>query len=377
MTQKIDEKFINLALNLSRKNIGKTNENPSVGCVIVKNNSIISTGITAKNGRPHAEVEAIKKISDKKILEGATLYVSLEPCSHNGKTSPCVDEIIKYKFARVVICSIDPDHRVCGNGVKILQKSGIQVEVGVGEKESQKINRDFFKSKLENKPFVTLKIATSLDGKIATKNFQSKWITSENSRKFGNFLRSKNQAILVGANTVRIDNPSLDCRILGLEEYSPIKIIICKKLDFTFDENIFTKNLQTSTIIVCPESQKNNSNLSKFLQKNPQNLAIFCEEIDNKIDLKIALKKLNEIGINSILIEGGSSIITQFLQHDLVDELIWIQAGIIIGNDGLEGVGKLGFNDLNHVISNFQLQKFWQIENDLIRVFKKIETEIF
>ena len=201
MTQRIDEKFINLALNLSRKNIGITNENPSVACVIVKNNTIISTGITAKNGRPHAEIDAINKIFDKKIFEGATIYVSLEPCSHFGKTPPCAEEIIKNKFSRVVICTIDPDTRVRGNGVEILQKSGIKVEVGIGEKEAQEINRAFFKTKLQNKPFVTLKIATSLDGKIATKNFQSKWITSENSRKFGNFLRSKNQAILVGANT--------------------------------------------------------------------------------------------------------------------------------------------------------------------------------
>ncbi len=372
MTQRIDEKFINLALNLSRKNIGITNENPSVACVIVKNNTIISTGITAKNGRPHAEIDAINKIFDKKIFEGATIYVSLEPCSHFGKTPPCAEEIIKNKFSRVVICTIDPDTRVRGNGVEILQKSGIKVEVGIGEKEAQEINRAFFKTKLQNKPFVTLKIATSLDGKIATKNFQSKWITSENSRKFGNFLRSKNQAILVGANTVRIDNPSLDCRILGLEEYSPTKIIICKNLDFTFNENIFSKNPQIATIILCPESQKNHPNLQKFLQINPQNLAIFCEVIDGKIDLENALKKLNEIGINSILVEGGSSIITQFLHQNLVDELIWIQAGIIIGNDGLEAVGKLGITNLNEALNNFQLQKFWQSDNDLIRVYKKI-----
>lgn len=377
MTQRIDEKFINLALNLSRKNIGITQENPAVGCVIVKNNVIISTGITAKNGRPHAEIEAINKISDKNILAGATLYVSLEPCSHFGKTSPCVDEIIKNKFARVVICAVDPDQRVCGNGIKILQNSGIKVEVGFFEKEAQNINRDFFQSRIKNKPFVTLKIATSLDGKIATKNFQSKWITSENSRKFSNFLRTKNQAILVGANTVRIDNPSLDCRILGLEEYSPTKIIICKNLDFTFEENIFTKNPQIATIILCPKSQKNQPNLEKFLQKNPQNLAIFCEEIDNKINIENALEKLNEIGINSILVEGGSSIISQFLHKNLVDELIWIHAGIIIGNDGLEAVGKLGINDLKLAINNFQLHKFWQIDNDLVKIYKKLNTKIF
>jgi len=373
MTQQIDEKFINLALNLSRKNLGITGENPVVGCVIVKDNIIISTGVTAKNGRPHAEIEAINKIADKKILAGATLFVSLEPCSHFGKTPPCVDEIIKNKFSRVVMCTIDPDERVRGKGVEILQKSGIKVEVGIGEKEAQNINRAFFKAKLENKPFVTLKIATSLDGKIATKNFQSKWITSENSRKFGNFLRSKNQAILVGANTVRIDNPSLDCRISGLEEYSPTKIIICKNLDFTFNENIFTKNPQIATIILCPESQKNHPNLAKFLQINPQNLVIFCEVINEKIDLENALKKLNEIGINSILIEGGSSIITQFLQKNLVDELIWIQAGMIIGNDGLEAIGKLGITILNEAINNFQLQKFWNCDNDLIRVYQKIK----
>jgi diaminohydroxyphosphoribosylaminopyrimidine deaminase/5-amino-6-(5-phosphoribosylamino)uracil reductase len=139
-----------------------------------------------------------------------------------------------------------------------------------------------------------------------------------------------------------------------------------------YNENIFSKNPQIATIILCPESQKNHPNLQKFLQKNPQNLAIFCEVINDKIDLENALKKLNEIGINSILIEGGSSIITQFLHQNLVDELIWIQAGIIIGNDGLEAVGKLGITNLNEALNNFQLQKFWQSDNDLIRVYKKI-----
>ena len=334
-----DEKFISYALNLAKKNLGLTAPNPVVGCVIVKDGQIISSGVTAKNGRPHAEKIAIEKISNKEILKGAEIYVTLEPCSHFGKTSPCADEIIKYQFKKVVIATQDPDHRVNGNGIKKIQEAGIEIVCGILEKEAREINRGFFKSRTSGLPFVTLKIATSLDGKIATKNFDSKWITGEKAREFSHILRAKNDAIIVGANTVRKDNPSLDCRITGLEEYSPKPVIISNKSDFSSDLKLF---------------------------QNPQNPPII---LGGKItDI---LKKLCADGFNSVLVEGGQNVATQFLVENLVDELVWIRNKKIIGNDGIASIGELGFSSINEVLNKFAKVEIRELEEDLIEIYRK------
>lgn len=364
-----DEKFINLALNLAYKNIGSTASNPIVACVIVKDNIILSSAITSPNGRPHAEINAINKIFDKKNLEGASLYVTLEPCCHIGKTLPCTDEIIKHKFSRVIICTTDPDPRVNGAGILALKQAGISVEVGIASSQAQEINRAFFKSRLQFNPFITIKIATSLDGKIATKNFQSKWISSDEARHFSHYLRTKNQAIMVGANTIIKDNPELNCRINGLEQYSPTKIIISHNLNFSFQENIFVKNLQFPTIILTSENNRNNHKLQEWLDLNANNQVIFCQSYNTKINLTHALLSLNKIGINSILIEGGQSLVTQFLQENLVDELIWIRSNKIIGNDGLSAIGNLDIQDLNASINSLKLRKIFNLAGDIIEVY--------
>ncbi len=334
-----DEKFISYALNLAKKNLGLTAPNPVVGCVIVKDGQIISSGVTAKNGRPHAEKIAIDKISNKEILKGAEIYVTLEPCSHFGKTSPCADEIIKYQFKKVVIATQDPDYRVNGNGIKKIQEAGIEIVCGILEKEAREINRGFFKSRISGLPFVTLKIATSLDGKIATKNFDSKWITGEKAREFSHILRAKNDAIIVGANTVRKDNPSLDCRILGLEEYSPKPVIISNKSDF-------------------------NSELKLF--QNPQNPPLI---LGGKIS--DILQKLCAEGFNSVLVEGGQNVATQFLAQDLVDELVWIRNKKIIGNDGIAAIGEMGFSSINEVLNKFAKVEIRELEEDVIEIYRK------
>ena len=359
MTQ--DERLISYALNLSKKNIGQTSSNPTVGCVITKNNTIISTGITATSGRPHAETIAINKVSDKSILEGATLYVTLEPCSHTGVTSPCADAIIKHKFKKVVIATQDPDFRVNGNGIKKLIAAGIAVVTGIKEKEAQKINRAFFKSRLTGLPFITLKIATSLDGKIATNNFDSKWITSQKARNFAHHLRSINNAILVGANTVKKDNPTLNCRIPGLEDYSPQRVIISNSLDFDKQLNIF-QDSKTPTIILT-----NNDNADLPFAK-----LIHCSQKNGQIDLIDALKKLQKHGINSILLEGGQNLATQFLQENLVDELIWIRNKKIIGNDGIPAIGEMGFDSIASVLNNFKKQHVQELDEDSIEVYEKM-----
>ncbi len=322
MTTNSDQRFISYALKLAQRNLGGTSPNPVVGCVIVSDGKIISSGVTARGGRPHAEKIAIDKIADKKILDGATIYVTLEPCSHFGQTSPCVDEIIKNKFKKVVIATQDPDSRVDGKGIAKLREAGIDLTCGpwdkILEKEAKEINRGFFTAKKLGRPFVTLKIATSLDGKIATKNFDSKWITSENARNFSHLLRAKNDAILVGANTVAKDNPRLDCRLPGLEEFSPRIVIL---------------------------SHKN-----------------FSGELED------ILKQLCSEGVNSLLVEGGQNVATQFLQKNLVDELVWIRNKKIIGSDGISAIGEMNFTKISEVLDNFERREIREMEEDVIEI---------
>lgn len=320
----LDNRLMSYALNLAQKNLGKTAPNPVVGCVIVCDEKIISSGVTGFGGRPHAEKIAIDKISDKKILEKSTIYVTLEPCSHFGQTSPCVDEIIKYKFKKVVIAAQDPDLRVNGNGIIKLHEAGIDVVCGVLEKEAREINRGFFTAKKLGRPFVTLKLATSLDGKIATKNFDSKWITGEKARNFAHLLRAKNDAILVGNNTFKKDNPRLDCRLPGLEEFSP-KIIILSHQNFS-------------------------GNLEDILSK-------ICAD-----------------GVNSLLVEGGQNVATQFLQKNLVDELIWIRSPKIIGDDGISAIGKMGFEKISEVLNNFKRREIRELDEDLAEIYEANEA---
>ncbi|MBM5781872.1 MAG: bifunctional diaminohydroxyphosphoribosylaminopyrimidine deaminase/5-amino-6-(5-phosphoribosylamino)uracil reductase RibD [Pelagibacterales bacterium] len=327
------------AINLSKKNLGITAPNPCVGCVIVKNGEIITTGVTQKNGRPHAEKNAIDKINDKEILKNAEIYVTLEPCSHFGKTLPCVDEIIKFGFKRVVVAVQDPDQRVNGGGIKKLKEAGIETIIGVLENEAKEVNRGFFKAKKTSLPFVTLKIATSLDGKIATKNFDSKWITSDKARNFAHYLRSINDAIVVGANTVRKDDPFLNCRIEGLEDFSPKIFVISNKKDFSPKFNIF-QNQQNQPAII-------GGNLKEILQN-------ICNS-----------------GLNNVLVEGGSNLATQFLKEELVDELVWIRSQKIIGNDGIPAIGEMQFSSINEVLSNFTRTDIQEFSSDIVEFYSK------
>lgn len=346
-----------LALNLAKKHIGSTLQNPCVGCVIVKNNIILATGVTARNGRPHAEDIAINNA--KQDISKATIYVTLEPCFHIGQTNPCVDLIISKKIARVVIACKDPDSRVNGKGIKKLEASNIKTQIGLFEKEAQEINRGFFKSKTKNQPFITLKLATSLDGKIATKTFDSKWITNEISRKYGHYLRAKNDAILIGANSIRKDNPSLNCRIEGLEDLSPIKIILSNSLDLDLNNKIFNEN-NIKTYIAT--NNKNKDKHKKFI-KNNINIILFK-------NLKDLLSKLCKIGINNLLIEGGSNTSTNFLKEGLIDEIVHFQGNQLLGNDSIGAISNLDLNLLQES-SKFKKISSKNLEGDQLTILRK------
>ena len=320
-----DKKYINLALNLSRKNLGLTSPNPTVGCVITRNNVILATGITSPNCNNHAEKNAIENALARNIdLENATAYISLEPCVHYGKNPPCVDLLIKHKLQKVVFAVKDPDQRVNGKSIAILQKNNIEVKWGILEKEAIEVNKGFFKAKTKSKPFVTLKLAMSLDGKIAHKDYSSKWISSQQDRKKGHLLRAENDAIVIGANTARYDFPKLNCRILGLEEYSPKVIIMANNLDKKLHQYLYNRK---DKIYIAT----NNAEFSKL-----ENIIII-----NYHNIENLLNKLVKFGIYNLLVEGGGKVATEFIKSGNVDKLKIFRGDKIIGSDGIDGIKKI------------------------------------
>ena len=373
--QKKDRKFINLAINLAQKTLQKTAPNPRVACVIVKDGNILSTATTASGGRPHAEILAINKINNLEDLEGATIYITLEPCcSYDGKISKsCSDEIIKNKFARVVIACLDFNRNVRAQSVEKLKSAGIEVLV---LNDDFKIHQEFAKTQNSGLPFITLKIATSLDGKIATANFSSKWITNEKSRQYAHFLRANCDAILIGKNTLIKDNPRLDCRIDGLEEYSAKKVIISQSLDFVNQLSDYEISKNNSEIIILTGMSNERKIFKENLSPNSSLKIIFCEEfIDKnnckKIKFSSAMSNLIQENINSVLIEGGSQIITQFLQEDLIDKIIWARSNKIIGGDGIPAIGNMYLTDISQSLQNFQRLETLDFESDIIEILQK------
>lgn len=359
--QDLDQKFLSYALKIATKNLGLTAPNPCVGCVIVKDGKIIATGVTAKSGRPHGEINAINSVKNKDLLKGATLYVTLEPCCH--KADSCTDIIIESKISRVVVAVSDPDSRMKGAGLKKLRHAGIEVVENILSDEAKELNKAFFKVKTKQMPYVTLKIATTLDGKIATKDFDSKWISSEKSRLFAHYLRSINDAILVGANTLNKDNPALDCRIKGLEEKSPRKIVVSGNLQFRDNLQFFDEGQKTQPIIVTGKNNKNKIN-------NIKAKVIFADLDENgNIDFVDVLQKLAQENINSVLVEGGGFTATQFLQKNLIDELVWIRSGKIIGNDGIAIFHDLGYEKISQagILTRVDLI---ESDGDLIEIYK-------
>ncbi len=329
-----------LAIELAKKGEGKVNPNPMVGAVIVKDGIVIGEGYHEKYGEGHAEVNAFKSL--KEDPSGATMYVTLEPCSHYGKTPPCADKIIENNIKRVVIGMIDPNPLVAGNGVDKLKKAGIEVKVGVLEEKCKKLNEVFIKYILSKKPFIVLKTAMSLDGKIATRTGESKWISSEKSRLQVHNLRNKLSAIMVGVNTVIKDNPELTCRIENGS--NPIRIIVDSTLRIPMNSKVL-QNKDNKTIIATTK-RANIKNMQELLKKNINVLII--DEKNGQVDLSALIKKLGELNIDSILLEGGSTLNYSALEESIVDKvMIYISPKIIGGESSKTPVGGIGIDKLN------------------------------
>ncbi|MBT2700186.1 bifunctional diaminohydroxyphosphoribosylaminopyrimidine deaminase/5-amino-6-(5-phosphoribosylamino)uracil reductase RibD [Bacillus sp. ISL-40] len=328
------EFYMELALKNASAMKGQTDPNPLVGAVIVNDNRVVGIGAHLKAGEPHAEIHALRMAGE--AAKGGTIYVTLEPCSHYGRTGPCAVAIVEAGIKRVVIATLDPNPVVSGNGVKILKDAGIEVIIGVHQEESQKMNEVFNKFILEKKPFVTLKSGITLDGKIATYASNSKWITSEQSRQDVHLLRNENMAILIGVNTVIKDNPELTARIPNGR--NPIRVILDSTLKIPIDSKVVTDNLAETWIFTCQKYDQDKEKTLKSL-----GMKVFPTDGVEKVDPKDVMEILGEHLISSVLIEGGGTINASFLENKCIDKVILYFAPKLIGGKDaptfLEGAG--------------------------------------
>ena len=337
-TQK-DTECMALALKLSKLGQAGVGANPMVGCVISRDDKIIAKDYHHQYGQEHAEINALNQIGHK--AENCKLYVTLEPCSHHGKTPPCINAIIKAGIKKVYVATLDPNPLVSGSGVKLMKENGIDVEIGLLENNAIEVNRGFFKRMKTGLPFITSKIAMSLDGRVAMRSGESKWITSEASRADVQILRSQNQAILTGSGTILNDNPMLTVRNKKLQS-KPLRVIIDSSNSIT-DKSLNIFSSDSETLILNPTNSK--------ILKN------------GKIDLKSALIKLGEMGINNVLLESGSGLNAAMMESSLIDEFVIYTAPVILGCDA-QAMMKLPFKKMSEKIS-LNILELTQVANDL------------
>ena len=334
-----DEYYMKLALSLARKGRGFVSPNPMVGAVIVKNGRLIGRGYHQYFGGNHAEINAIRNAGGK--VTGSTLYVTLEPCCHEGKTPPCTDSIIKHKIARVVIGTIDSNPLVSCQGINYMQNRGIEVKTGVLENDCRKLNEIFFHFMETGMPFVTIKYAQTLDGRIATATGDSQWISSEASLKYAHSLRAQHDAILVGAGTVIKDNPELTVRLV--RGRNPLRVIVDSELNISRQAKIFQNISSTPTLIATIKTAAD-PRFGRLAGSGAEIITIKADKKGN-VDLKKLFKMLAARKISSILIEGGAGVITSVLKNNLANRLVTIIAPKIIGR-GIEAVGDLNIRNL-------------------------------
>lgn len=322
---KTDQDYMRLALDLAASAKGKTNPNPVVGAVLVKNGVIVGSGLHRKAGEPHAEVHAFNMAGEH--AKGATLYVTLEPCSHFGKTPPCANLVKEKQVSRVVVATEDPNPAVAGRGIRLLRDAGIEVEVGVLQEEARRLNERFIHNMITERPFVISKFAMTLDGKLATHTGHSKWITGEKAREDVHHLRNEVDGILVGVGTVLADNPSLTTRLPEGEGKNPVRIILDSQLRTPLEANVVNTQ-EAKTIIVTSTLTDGNKKLA--LEEKGVSIISVAHD-SNGLNLKEMLTALYKQGITDILVEGGGAVNASFLQAGLIDKYVLYMAPKVLG----------------------------------------------
>lgn len=344
-----DSFYMKRALLLAARGSGSTSPNPLVGAVIVKEERIIGEGWHEKPGKPHAEINAI--MNSQESVEGSTIYVNLEPCSHFGRTPPCAAELVKRKFSRVVVAMEDPNPLVAGNGIKLLRDSGIQVDVGLHKLEAQKLNDIFIKYIVKVKPLILLKSAMTLDGKTASRTGDSKWISGEESRAYVHRLRNRYSAIMVGLNTVLLDDPVLTTRLEGSKGRNPVRVIVDSTGRIPSEAKVLDIDSERRTIIVTTEDM---SSLKKRYLISKGAEIIITEKRDGKVDMEKLIDELAGRGIDSLLVEGGGTVAATLVEKGLVDKVAMFIAPVIIG--GREAATPVMGNGVDHISDGYRLK---------------------
>jgi len=330
-----------VALRLSERGLGSVWPNPAVGCVLVREGRIVGRGWTQPGGRPHAEVEALRRAGAAAL--GATAYVTLEPCAHYGHTPPCTMALLQTGIRRAVIATTDPDPRVDGRGVEQLRQAGVEVTVGLCGPEAEAINAGFIASKRTGRPLVTLKVATSLDGKIATRTGESRWITGAPARAHGHLLRRSHDAIMVGSGTAVTDDPELTCRLPGADNHRRVRIVLDRRLRLDPASKLASSAREVPTwLFTGPDAVRDKLAALRALGVETFPVAL----VDGRLDLGEVLAAIAARGITRVLVEGGAELATSLLRQRRVDRLAWYRAPLLIGDDGRAAIGPLGTDAL-------------------------------
>ncbi|MBD3401870.1 bifunctional diaminohydroxyphosphoribosylaminopyrimidine deaminase/5-amino-6-(5-phosphoribosylamino)uracil reductase RibD [candidate division GN15 bacterium] len=331
------------ALGLAAKGRGRTSPNPMVGAVLVKDGEIVGEGYHRRAGEDHAEIVALKAAGER--ARGATLYVTLEPCCHTGRTGPCTDAVIAAGVSRVVYAMRDPDSRVHGRGAKKLRAAGVAVTAGIGGDAARRLNEAYLSYHKLGRPFVTLKTAQSLDGRVATRTGESQWITGKQARVFAHELRAGHDGVVVGMGTVRTDNPSLTVR--HVKGRNPYRIVVTSSMRFPNNCTLLEKNQDYRTVVAS--GQKKIAAYAKRAGDNHLTYWTVRNRRTGRIDLHDLLEQAGTFGLRSLLVEGGATLATEFLREGLVDKVVVISAPALIGA-GIDAIGDLKVRSLDHAI---------------------------
>jgi len=355
------------ALLLAERGLGRVAPNPAVGCVIVDaDGHVVGRGWTQAGGRPHAETEALGMAGAR--ARGGTAYVTLEPCSHHGKTPPCADALVEAGIKRCVVALKDPYPEVNGRGIQRLQDAGIEVDVGLLGDEAEEVNLGFLTKVRDNRPMVTLKIASSLDGRIATKSGDSKWITGALARAHGHRLRATHDAILVGSGTVLADDPELTCRLPGLEDRSPVRVVIDGRLRTPLSSKLVATAGKTArTVLITGRGRKEER--QRYKDAGAEVLAVITDEHGHP-NPPYVMAALAELGLTRVLIEGGAAVAAAYMKTGLVDRIHWFRAPGLIGGDGLASIAEIGLDRAEHM-NRFERTALFAAGADTVEIYRK------
>jgi diaminohydroxyphosphoribosylaminopyrimidine deaminase/5-amino-6-(5-phosphoribosylamino)uracil reductase len=349
-----DEVFMQRALDLAAKGLGRTSPNPAVGAVIVRNDRVIGEGFHRRAGLPHAETEALRRVNGS--ARGATLYVNLEPCSHYGRTPPCADAVVAAGLKRVVIGMTDPNPLVRGRGLRRLRQAGIEVKTGVLKDKCERLNEDFAVFIRTGLPLVTLKLAASLDGRIATASGDSKWISGELSRRLVHELRNRVDAVVVGAETVRTDDPQLTCRVRGGRD--PLRVILDGRLTISPAARVCTQRSIARTLVVTAEENCESEKRAVLERQGVEVLGLPAEQ--HRVRFRPLLAELGKRGLKHVLIEGGGQVAAAALAEGVVDKVLFFYGPKLLGSESRAMIGSLGVDRVAsgltlHTIESYRL----------------------